>query len=275
MIESRAEQPMGMPNFNTPQCRGDECVACLAGTDAQRKTREQFCRQANLNNDPPYQLPGRDPTKTYRTLSPPKIVGNDPSKWTVKDGGWRETYTSGKDGTPSKHVPDPNYRPEHDTEAPQPTQPRQPATTARPPPPAPTRQQERPRPTNVQPSQQPSPSGSSIDIAAMIRSTMGQYASRLPEAIQTFSSDNLPFVRQLGALLSIVQSHGSRNAKMEPSYLGRTATQVFGISSNSQCCEWVNKAGDHLKSMASKRESKNIDKLGDLLKQLASSFPSG
>ncbi|KAF4672468.1 hypothetical protein FOL47_000467 [Perkinsus chesapeaki] len=80
---------MGLPNFNTFECREDVCVACLAGTDAQRKAREQFCRQAKLNNDPPYQLPGRDPTKTYRTLSPPKIVGNDPSKWTVKDGGWR------------------------------------------------------------------------------------------------------------------------------------------------------------------------------------------
>ncbi|KAF4707090.1 hypothetical protein FOZ62_020352, partial [Perkinsus olseni] len=178
------------------------------------------------------------------------IAGSHPSTWNVKDGGWRETYTRGKDGKPSRHVPDPQYKPELDTKPPRrattTTTTRRPsivtrittttttttttssttttaASTVR------TRASVRPsRPPQT--TAQPRSSSRTIDVAGIVRNSLGEDTAQLSKAIRAFQKNRRLFVRQLAAFLSIVQSLTYRKMRVDESYLSSVATEVFGTS---------------------------------------------
>lgn len=297
MIESRAQQPMGLPNFNIPQCKGDDCVACLATSESERRAREAFCRQAHLHvrtacncfctpdscfyqNDPPHELPGRDPRKTYRTLRPPRIASSEPSEWDVRDGGWRETYTKGKQGRPSRHVPDPQYTPRLDKKPS-----RQMSTTTRifsttttttrttTRTTTTTRATTRARPQSVRrvssrtsPALEPT---SRIDVAGVVARSLGESSSvDLSKAIEAFRKNKLRFARQLAAFLSIVQSFADRHMQMDQTYLTRITEEIFATT--PQLCRIrLDRAGKHLKILGRKRQSGAVVGVGELLVELA------
>ncbi|KAF4657653.1 hypothetical protein FOZ61_003121 [Perkinsus olseni] len=119
---------------------------------------------------------------------------------------------------------------------------------------------------------QPGFSPRTIDVAGIVRSSLGEDTAQLSKAIRAFQKNPRLFVRQLAAFLSIVQSLTYRKMRVDESYLSSVATEVFGTSP-WQCRFRIVKAGKHFKALGRRRRSRAVMRVGELLIQLAAAIP--